>query len=149
MKITIRKCAPKDYAALHALNENEMGYSYSAEQTKIQLDKVLNDTANAVFVALLDNEIIGYIHGCEYNLLYAEPMVNILGIAVCERYRRMGVGRLLLKTLENWAQERGAVAVRLNSGAERTEAHKFYEKCGFVFKKTQYSFKEYIKIPED
>ena len=29
MKITIRKCIPNDYAALHALNENEMGYSYA------------------------------------------------------------------------------------------------------------------------
>lgn len=41
MKITVRKCVPNDYAALHALNENEMGYSYSTEQTKTRLDKVL------------------------------------------------------------------------------------------------------------
>lgn len=140
MKITVRKCIPNDYAALHALNENEMGYSYSTEQTKTRLDKVLNDDSNAIFVTLLNNEVIGYIHGCEYNLLYAEPMVNVLGIAVCKMYRRIGVGRVLLKTLVNWALERGAVAIRLNSGAERSEAHKFYEKCGFIFKKSQYSF---------
>lgn len=87
MKITVRKCVPNDYVALYALNENEMGYSYSTEQTKTQLDKVLNDDSNAIFVALLNNEVIGYIHGCEFNLLYAEPMVNVLGIAVCKMYR--------------------------------------------------------------
>lgn len=41
MKITVRKCVPNDYAVLHALNENEMGYSYSTEQTKTRLDAVL------------------------------------------------------------------------------------------------------------
>lgn len=140
MKIVIRKCVLNDCAAIRALNTHEMGYSYTEEQTKAQLAAVLKDSSNAIFVAVYDDKVIGYIHGAKYNLLYADPMVNLLGIAVSEQFKKQGVGRTLLKTLEAWALERGAVAIRLNSGAERSEAHKFYEKCGFIFKKSQYSF---------
>ena len=140
MEIVIRKCVLNDCAAIRALNTHEMGYSYTEEQTKAQLAAVLKDSSNAIFVAVNDDKVIGYTHGAKYNLLYADPMVNLLGIAVSEQFKKQGVGRALLKTLEAWALERGAVAIRLNSGAERSEAHKFYEKCGFIFKKSQYSF---------
>ena len=121
-----------------------MGYFYPAEQTTNRLSTILNDSTNAVFVAVNGGEVIGYIHGAVYNVLYADPMVNVLGIAVCEQYRRMGVGRALLDALENWALENGISSMRLTSGAERTSAHEFYKKCGYVLKKSQLNFKKNI-----
>lgn len=140
MKITVCRCIPIDYVELHALNINEMGYSSSEEQTKSQLSKILTDTSNAVFVALYDDKVIGYIHGAEYNLIYAEPMVNVLGIAVGAEYKKKGVGKALLSALEDWARERDIHSIRLTSGTVRTDAHVFYEKCGFIFKKNQRYF---------
>lgn len=144
MEIVIRRCVLSDSDSLYTLNSNEMGYFYPAEQTTNQLSTILNDSTNAVFVAVNGREVIGYIHGAVYNILYADPMVNVLGIAVCERYRRMGVGRALLDALENWALENGISSMRLTSGAERTSAHEFYKKCGYVLKKSQLNFKKNI-----
>lgn len=144
MEIVIRRCVLSDSDSLYTLNSNEMGYFYPAEQTTNQLSTILNDSTNAVFVAVNGGEVIGYIHGAVYNVLYADPMVNVLGIAVCEQYRRMGVGRALLEALENWALENGISSMRLTSGAERTSAHEFYKKCGYVLNKTQLNFKKNI-----
>ncbi len=146
MEIVIRKCVLNDCAAIRALNTHEMGYSYTEEQTKAQLAAVLKDSSNAIFVAVNDDKVIGYIHGAKYNLLYADPMVNLLGIAVSEQFKKQGVGSALLKTLEAWALENGIYSIRLNSGEERTSAHEFYKKCGYVLNKSQLNFKKNLGV---
>lgn len=127
MNIVIRKCVLNDFDAIHALNRDEMGYSYTEEQTEVQLASVLNDDSNVIFVAVKEDKVIGYIHGAKYNVLFADPMVNVLGIAVSEPYKRRGVGRMLLNALEAWAVENSISSIRLTSGAERTSSHEFYK----------------------
>ena len=56
---------------------------------------------------------------------------NIMGIAVADSYRKRGVGKALLEGIETWARESGAHGVRLVSGAARTQAHEFYNRCGY------------------
>lgn len=121
-----------------------MGYSCSLEDTVKNLKSVLSNTDARVFVAECDGAVIGYIHSADYQLLYAPPMKNILGIAVSSDYRNRGVGRALLAAVEAWAKESGCASVRLSSGAERAEAHIFYNKCGYEFVKQQYNFKKMI-----
>ena len=67
-------------------------------------------------------------------------MVNYLGVAVSNKYRRMGIGAALIKAAENWAVERGIHLVRLNSGSTRTGAHEFYKRQGYDGDKMQVHF---------
>ena len=119
--------------------------SVSEEQfVKERLEK-LDTTREVVFVAELDGEVAGYVHAEVYSLLYWEPMVNILGLAVSSDFRRKGAGKALMKRVEEWAKERKIKEIRLNSGGTRKEAHEFYRTIGFDDEKVQIRFLKEVK----
>jgi len=124
------------------LNKNEMGYEYPFEDTKKQLEQLLNDSNHKIYVAIVADKIVGYIHANNYDLLYAPHLKNIMGIAVSSDFRKNGIGKMLLNEVENWAQNTGAYGVRLVSGATRIGAHAFYEFCGYTRNKEQINFKK-------
>ena len=130
MALFIRKCEPKDAGAIAELNRLEMGYDYPKKAAADKLNKLIPDPSCLILVAENDGEIVGYVHAEEYELLYAGAMVNIMGVAVSSKCRRMGIGKSLMAEVEKWAGDIGAEGIRLVSGAERKEAHKFYEETG-------------------
>lgn len=144
MKITIRQAALQDAPAISRLNREALGYDYSEEETARKLSLVLRSERDKVFVAAVEETVAGYIHANDYDVLYFPTMKNVMGIAVDGTYRRCGIGRMLLKAVESWAQETGAEGIRLVSGANRAEAHEFYRNCGFEEGKQQLNFKKCI-----
>jgi GNAT superfamily N-acetyltransferase len=54
-----------------------------------------------------------------------------MALSVVERFRRRGVGRALLLRVERWCADVGLRDIRVHSGEQRTDAHAFYEACGF------------------
>lgn len=140
--VTIRTAKVGDAPAICRLNQNEMGYSYPFEDTERNLRLLLADPQHRIFVAETETGTVGYVHAEHYALLYSDPMVNIMGIAVDAAYRHRGIGRLLLSAVEDWAKEENVCGVRLVSGAQRTDAHAFYRKCGYDGGKPQLNFKK-------
>ena len=140
-EITIRKVMPDDCKDICRLSI-QLGYTYPLEKTRDRIRYILDKTNDEVFVAVYDSMIIGYIHVSAYNLMYNDPLVNVLGFVVEEKYRNKGVGKRLLKAAEEYAKDSGYSGVRLTSGMDRKDAHAFYEKCGYVNRKDQ---KNYIK----
>lgn len=69
-------------------------------------------------------------------------MKNIMGIAVFSECKHSGIGKALLTKVEDWAKQAGASGIRLVSGANRTDAHAFYRKCGYTGDKQQINFKK-------
>lgn len=57
-----------------------------------------------------------------------------------EGYRQAGIGRLLMRSAEQWAREKGCEAITLRSNVLRQEAHIFYEKIGYRRIKTLLAF---------
>jgi GNAT superfamily N-acetyltransferase len=49
-------------------------------------------------------------------------------LAVDPARRSQGIGKLLLDAAKDWARERGATHLELDSAESRTEAHRFYER---------------------
>lgn len=131
MNYVIRKATVHDAEAIHKLNCDEMGYDYPADKTEEKLKFLLDSTKDAVYVATVNDTVVGYIHANDYDLIYAPHMKNIMGIAVDSSYKHNGIGKALLQQVELWAKETGASGIRLVSGAGRTDAHAFYRKCGF------------------
>ncbi len=142
MEIEIRPAVLGDCEALARLNREEMGYDYPADQMKSQLEKLLSDGKNGIFVAEAAGEVVGYVHLTDYDLLYADHMKNIMGIAVASSHRRMGIGKKLLAAAEEWARESGAAGVRLVSGETRIGAHAFYRSLGYQGNKMQLNLKK-------
>ncbi|MBN2879114.1 MAG: GNAT family N-acetyltransferase [Clostridia bacterium] len=141
--ITIRNAEPDDAASIAQLNSNEFGYVYPVSKTKLQLESILKKSSDRIFVVCIDDEIAGYVHACDYEGTYFDPQKNIMAIAVDGSHRGMGLGRMLLEAVEDWAKLDGCSGVRLVSGMNREGAHLFYEHCGYKLRKMQ---KNYIKL---
>lgn len=143
-KINIRKIKITDYNDIYLLNE-ELGYSYAIEKVKERIVYITKNTKDIILVAEKYNEVIGYIHGSPYELLYSDSLINILGFVVKEKFRNTGVGNELINAIECWAKKNGYTGIRLTSGINRLNAHSFYQKHGYIFKKEQ---KNFIKVFE-
>ena len=135
----IRKADCQDYRAIWRISREDLGYECCSELVAQRLSH-LDGKREVVFVAEINNNIIGYIHAETYNVLYYESMVNILGLAVASEYRKNGVGRALLSEAEIWAKGLNIKIIRLNSGATRKEAHAFYRAMGYDNQKEQIRF---------
>ncbi len=142
MNFLIREATILDAEAIWKLNCDEMGYDFSLKETKEKLEMLLQSQKDKIYVALSGDSLVGYVHANDYDLIYAPHMKNIMGIAVDSSYKRNGIGKALLHQVELWAKETGASGIRLVSGAERTDAHAFYRKCGFSGDKKQLNLKK-------
>ena len=142
MEYTIREAIIADAEALSELNAIEMGYEYSPEETAIKLRAALSRETDRIYVAICDEKVVGYIHACDYDLLFLPSMKNILALAVFSEYCGNGIGSALMARVENWAKSTDACGIRLVSGESRVIAHIFYEKCGFTSDKMQKNYKK-------
>ena len=136
---TVRQATTEDAEDICEISSDDLGYPCDAGLVRSKLEG-LDAKREAVFVALLDGKCIGYIHVERYDVLYFEPMANILGIAVRRECQAGGAGTALLSAAENWAKELGIGLMRVTSGATRTGAHAFYKARGYEEKKLQKNF---------
>jgi len=137
--MTIRLARISDAPAIHQLS-TDLGYLYPAEKVAGRIERIMNETKDVLLVAEAEGCVIGYIHGTPYELLFHDPQVNILALVVAPAFRGFGVGGQLLDALEQWARDNGYSGIRLVSGSERLEAHRFYSNHGYENKKDQKNF---------
>ena len=135
----IREATIEDAFAICNISCADLGYDCSCEFVSTRISN-LDKGREKVFVAEVNGIVAGYIHAEKYQTLYFEPMINILGLAVSSEFRRRGIGRMLLKRAERWANEVGIHKIRLNSGASRKEAHSFYRAMGYGNEKGKIRF---------
>lgn len=144
MIFKIREASLDDLEALHLISRDSLGYDYPIYEMREKLIKSLDNEKEKIFVATADDMTVGYIHLCDYDLLFAPNFKNVLAIAVLDGYKRLGIGSALLVAGEKWAAQNGAVGVRLCSGEKRTNAHQFYRTCGYESNKKQLNFKKFF-----
>lgn len=144
MHLGTRIATVEDAAAIQALNRSALGYDHPLAETQAALEGALASDREAVWVATLDDVVVGYCHAELYRLLYVPLMVNVLGIAVDVGVRRRGVGLALVEAAEQWARDRNATAIRLVSGENRDGAHRFYSRAGFTSTKRQLNFRKSV-----
>lgn len=137
----LRKLKLSDAEAIREINANDLGYDVPLAVTKRKLQKLLTDPEHHFLLAFeADRTVVGYVHAEVYDNLYSDTLFNVMGLAVAYDYRHQGIGKKLMKELEQEADRRGYRQIRLNSGTERQVAHEFYEKIGFISDKTQKRF---------
>ncbi len=138
--VTIREARTEDCARILELNRDALGYDYPFAKTQANLAGLMTRPSNKILVGEYKGEVAGYIHAADYDCTYNDPMKNIMALAVDEKLRGMGIGRLLLCAAEKWAAECGCKGVRLASGFARTQAHEFYRHCGYTLRKEHKNF---------
>lgn len=134
MRVTIRKANPQEDAkAISKLIRNELQCPVSASDTAQALTRLCVNTRNCVFVAAVDDTVVGFLHICEYDsLLLTEPMKQLRSLAVAGSYRRIGIGRTLLQRAERWAVEHGGAGVLVDFDEAFADAEPFYRSCGYT-----------------
>lgn len=129
----------------------QLGYAIPEESliARIALYQLgLNDIAWVVTTQ--EGGIIGCIAVHLYDLFHCnERYARIVSIAVKEEYRRQGVGNLLIKHAEKYAQKKHCIALELTSSLKREKmgVHSFYENLGYHNEgeyKTAY-FRKFLK----
>jgi|GEM_PF-366945 len=138
----LREIKVSDYPHIYLLNLdfNANLRDFSEDQVKKKIEIITTQTKDVIFVCECGEEIIGYIHGSPYELLFSESLVNVLGLVVKPAYRNQGVGTMLLEHLEQWSKDNGFTGMKLLSHPSRIQAHRLYEQRGYKFTKEQRNF---------
>lgn len=85
---------------------------------------------------------MGWIGVFVYRCMEADPRAEVNGFIVDERVRSQGIGSKLLARAEQWARDRGCVAIGMKSNVIRERAHTFYARLGYKHVKTQKAFRK-------
>lgn len=137
----IREARPQDYARIAEL-AGQLSYPSSTDEIAKRFDGMRCSGENAVFVALLGAEIVGWVAVFVYRVVEADARAEISGFVVDKHFRSHRVGMFLLARVERWARENGCRAIGLRSNVVRDRAHSFYERHGYKHTKTQKSFRK-------
>ena len=123
---------------MHACCEesNRLIWRITAEGKALLREKVENglvDNKRHVLVAEMNGEIIGFIQGeVERRTDYLPRTVGSISTAyVVGKFRRTGVGRMLVKRLCKFFSSEGVEDVTLRFTIGNKEAERFWQKLGF------------------
>lgn len=142
----LRALKPTDTASIYEINKEALGYAFSPEETARQLAKLSQDPHHFLlgYEDSTNHDLLGYVHAEVYESLYSNAGFNILALAVSPQMQGKGIGKALLKGLEQETEKRGYKFIRLNSAEHRIDAHAFYEQVGYSCDKLQKRFIKFI-----
>lgn len=135
----IRSALHADAAEIARLS-GQLGYLVDADEMSRRLALVLADPDRAVLVVDAGGNLLGWLGVEQRTTLEGGAQAEIVGFVVDSQVRRSGVGQRLLAAAESWARGHGFDELRVRSNVARVESHPFYEKHGFVRRKTQHVY---------
>lgn len=136
-RINCREYEKNDVECIKSLIA-ELGYTLSEEDLLVNIGKIQQQNG-AIFVAELDNQVIGCICAVIDARLAEGVYGEIVSLIVSDKLRGAGVGKDLVEVSEKWLSER-VKKVRVRANVIRTGAHTFYEKLGYEAIKNQKIF---------
>ena len=142
----LRALKPTDTVSIYEINKEALGYAFSPEDTASQLARLSQDSHHFLlgYEDPSSHALLGYVHAEVYESLYSNAGFNILALAVIPQSQGKGIGKALLKGLEQETEKRGYKFIRLNSAEHRIGAHAFYEQVGYTCDKLQKRFIKFI-----
>jgi predicted N-acetyltransferase YhbS len=131
--ITIRQAQSTDAAAIQLLYQE-----FVSNPAISVLPERIAEAAQNPHTALLVGEINGVVVGtvlvslCLDVMFQNQPFAVVENVVVTASHRGLGVGAALMREVERYAQTAQCSKIMLLSSAERTQAHRFFEKVGFA-----------------
>jgi GNAT superfamily N-acetyltransferase len=103
--------------------------AWDADAAAVRLDGAMAATDAEVLVAEEGGAVVGI---CTVYLDIESVRFGrrawVEDLAVHQDHRSAGHGKALLDAAKDWARERGATHLELDSGEARADAHRFYER---------------------
>jgi ribosomal protein S18 acetylase RimI-like enzyme len=92
----------------------------------------IGDPAQYLLVARQGNDVLGFINfSTRKTLLHPAPSGLIDELVVSEKYRRAGIGKLLIQAAVDKCRNLGCCEVEVSTEKTNTKARRFYRTCGF------------------
>lgn len=129
--IQIRAAIPEDAPAIAVLI-GELGYSLDAATIGRKINPLLTAPRDRMLVACAGGTVIGFAHvHCLAVFHRARDLARLTALIIKEEWRSRGTGGLLVRAAEEFARQNGCGRFELVSGAQRKDAHRFYERLGY------------------
>ena len=97
--------------------------------------KVIDDENSYLALAIENTEPIGFVYAFrefEKNTSFIDDVIEIDGLFVKEKYRSLGIGTKLIKSVETWAKQTyGSAYIEITYLSPNLVAEKCYKKYGF------------------
>jgi GNAT superfamily N-acetyltransferase len=102
---------------------------WDADQARAAIAQAIGDAKSAVLIAEHRGDLLGLCTAyLDMNSVRFGPRCWVEDLAVSPDHRSQGVGKDLLDAAKDWARDRGASHLELDSGDARADAHRFYER---------------------
>ncbi len=125
------------------------GYQSLSESEHLDnLESVIASASDRVWVIEADRELVGWMHALLALRLSSPAFIEIVGLVVSPAYQRHGLGRQLVESAEQWADELG-LKTRVRCNESRKDANEFYRALGFNMLKRQNVFEKDYRGNQD
>jgi GNAT superfamily N-acetyltransferase len=148
MAVEIRQAETPEAAAVIEMYEwlfAPPGYTppgWARPRAERVLKEAIEDEDATVFVADDDGELVGVCTAyLELNSVRFGQRCWVEDLAVDPGRRSEGIGAALLGAAEEWARDGGATHLELDTGLDRTDAQRFYERRNPATKGFSYSWR--------
>lgn len=121
------------YKAEQPFDKNIKDGYYNTEKGRKELLKDIKARKKLFFVAVLDNNIVGFVDGFIINKedVYIEKIAYLDRISVDSKYKNKGIGSQLLNHFTSVVRDKGAKYIKLNAFKNNIPAISLYEKNDF------------------
>jgi GNAT superfamily N-acetyltransferase len=114
---------------------------WDAELARERIAEAIAAEDSTILVAEHRGELLGFCSAyIELNSVRYGVRCWVEDLAVSPEHRSEGAGKALLEAAKDWARERGATHLELDSGEARTDAHRFYDRERPSWRGYQYSW---------
>lgn len=137
--LLVRRALPEDLEEILELQAQDSMHYYeepaevSANQ-RAAFDEIDSDVNQDLLVGELDGQIVCTAQVTWMRMLAADGGLycQVEAVRTAPDMRGRGIGALLMDSIEGEARKRGAARIQLTSNKDRTRAHAFYERLGYV-----------------
>jgi ribosomal protein S18 acetylase RimI-like enzyme len=132
--ITIDKLALDDLAGLKLLYESGFEASASDSDRMAEVFNQIKDNSNYIILcAKMSDQVVGSVMGVVCNELFGKclPFMVVENVIVLHEYRRLGIAKQLMRSLEEQAMMNKCSTILFVSSEHRAGAHKLYESMGY------------------
>ncbi|GAJ46721.1 aminoalkylphosphonic acid N-acetyltransferase [Holospora elegans E1] len=113
---------------------SELGYPATLEDLNRRFLKFSSNSGFGVAVCEMNEEITGFVAWTKTDHLISDATrFFIVGIVVSANHRNMGIGKKLMKFVEDIAKQHSPAIIDLTSGLRRAQdgTHEFYKRIGY------------------
>ena len=144
--IEIKRIKRTDLGDLSLLHEELSKRKTNFETMVNNFEWMVNNEHYILLGAKVDGKLIGSLMGiiCWDLVGSCQPFMVIENVIVTKRLRGQGVGKKLMNEIEKISKENNCHYVMFVSGAQRKDAHKFYETLGYKPDAVQ-GYKKYLE----